>query len=47
MNYFHQAGSFVVVPFNLGPQPDKRQFADEGTPRCAAGLAMTLEFTYA
>lgn len=45
--YFHEAGGFAAVPFNHGPQPTKRQFAADGAPLCAAGLAMTLAFTYA
>lgn len=44
--YFHQAGGFAAVPFVGGPQRGKRQFAADGTPLCAAGLAMDLKFVY-
>ncbi len=43
---FHQAGGFAAAPFVSGPHRGERRFADDGTPMCAAGLAMTLEFTY-
>jgi hypothetical protein len=46
-DYFHAAGGFAAVPFNPGgAQRAKRRFADDGTPVCAADLAMTLQFTY-
>lgn len=44
--YFHAAGGFAAVPFVGGPQRGKRQFSADGTPLCAAGLPMSLEFTY-
>jgi len=35
------------VPFNPGgPQRAKRQFADDGTPLCVAGLAMDRQYVY-
>lgn len=46
-DYFHQAGGFAAVPFNPGGrQRAKRQFAPDGRPLCAAGLAMVRRFTY-
>jgi hypothetical protein len=46
-DYFDQAGGFAAVPFNPGgPQRAKRTFAADGRPMCAAGLSMTLQFTY-
>ena len=44
--YFHQAGGFAAVPFNPGRKCAKRQFAPDGAPLCAAGLAMPRLFTY-
>jgi hypothetical protein len=46
-DYFHQAGGFAAVPKTENPRQGARTFADDGTPVCAAGLAMTLAFTYA
>lgn len=46
-DYFDTAGGFAAVPFNPGgPQRAKRRFAEDGTPVCAAGLSMSLEFSY-
>jgi hypothetical protein len=45
--YFHDAGGFAAVPKTNNPRQGQRTFADDGTPQCAAGLAMTLQFTYA
>jgi hypothetical protein len=45
-DYFDHAGGFAAVPFNSGRKGAGRQFADTGAPICAAGLPMTLEFTY-
>jgi hypothetical protein len=44
--YFHQAGGFAAVPFNPGKRGAGRQFAPDGAPLCAAGLAMPRLFTY-
>jgi hypothetical protein len=44
--YFHQAGGFAAVPFNSGKKGAKRQFAEDGAPLCAAGLAMPRLLTY-
>jgi len=44
--YFHQAGGFAAVPFNPGPKGADRQFAPDGAPLCAAGLAMPRLFLY-
>jgi hypothetical protein len=46
-DYFEQAGGFAAVPFNPGgPQRAKRAFAADGSPLCAAGLAMPQLFVY-
>ncbi len=45
--YFHDAGGFAAVPFTPGKKGAHRQFAPSGAPLCAAGLPMTLQFTYA
>lgn len=45
-DYFDQAGGFAAVPKTDNPRQGQRTFADDGTPRCAAGLAMSLQFTY-
>lgn len=45
--YFHQAGGFAAVPRTDNPRQGKRTFAADGAPLCAAGLAMTLQFSYA
>jgi len=45
-DYFDQDGGCAVVPFNSGKKGAARQFADDGTPLCAAELPMTLQFTY-
>ena len=43
-DYFHQAGGIAAVPFVArGAHPQQRQFAEDGTPLCAAGLPMTLK----
>jgi hypothetical protein len=44
--YFHQAGGFAAVPFNPGRKGAKRQFADDGSPLCAAGLPMVRLLSY-
>lgn len=44
--YFHGAGGFAAVPFNPGRKGSTRQFADNGSPLCAAGLPMPQLFTY-
>jgi hypothetical protein len=45
-DYFDRDGGQAVVPFNTGPNGRDRPFAADGTPLCAAGLPMTLQFTY-
>jgi hypothetical protein len=45
-DYFEQAGGFAAVPLNPGKKGKDRQFAPDGRPLCAAGLPMTLQFTY-
>lgn len=45
-DYFHQAGGMAAVPFNAGKRGANRQFAQDGTPLCAASLPMTLQFSY-
>lgn len=44
--YFHQAGGFAAVPLNRGKRGANRQFAPNGAPLCAAGLAMPRLFVY-
>jgi hypothetical protein len=50
--YFHRendpAGGFAAVPFSAkgGYQVTDRQFAPDGAPLCAAGLAMPLQLTF-
>jgi hypothetical protein len=44
--YFDQAGGFAAVPFNPGKKGADRQFADDGTPLCAAQLPMSIQFAY-
>ncbi len=44
--YFHSAGGFAAVPFNPGRKGGRRQFAPDGAPLCAAGLAMPQLLTY-
>jgi hypothetical protein len=44
--YFEQAGGMAAVPFNIGKKGGKRQFASDGAPLCAAGLAMPRLLTY-
>lgn len=50
--YFHRendpSGGFAAVPFSEkgGYKAHGRQFAADGAPLCAAGLAMPLQFTY-
>ena len=46
-DYFDQAGGFAAVPKTENPRQGQRTFAEDGTPLCAAGLPMTLQFTYA
>jgi hypothetical protein len=45
-DYFDQAGGFAAVPLNGGKRGANRQFAADGAPLCAAGLAMPRLFTY-
>jgi hypothetical protein len=44
-DYFHQAGGLAAVPY-VEKRGGKRQFSPDGAPLCAAGLPMTLQFTY-
>lgn len=44
-DYFHQAGGFAAVPYTE-KRGGRREFDPSGAPLCAAGLAMTLQFTY-
>ena len=47
-DYFHEAGGFAAVPLVVrGLGQPQRQFSQDGRPLCAAGLAMTLQYTYA
>ncbi|MGQ9925795.1 MAG: hypothetical protein ACUVS4_02885 [Chloroflexaceae bacterium] len=46
-DYFDQAGGFAAVPKMENPRQGQRTFAEDGTPLGAAGLPMTLQFTYA
>ncbi len=45
-NSFDQAGGFAAVPLVAGKRGGQRQFAPDGAPLCAAGLAMPRLFTY-
>ena len=45
-DYFDHDDGMAVVPFNTGRHGAGRQFAPDGAPICAAGLPMTLQFTY-
>ncbi len=45
-DYFDQAGGFAAVPLVAGKRGGQRQFAPDGQPLCAAGLAMVRLFTY-
>lgn len=45
-DYFDHDGGFAAVPLNPGHKGGDRQFAADGAPICAAGLAMTRQFTY-
>ena len=45
-DYFDQAGGLAAVPLNLGKRGAGRQFAPDGAPLCAAGLAMPRLFLY-
>lgn len=45
-DYFAEAGGFAAVPLNPGPQRSGRQFAPDGAPLCAAGLAMPRLLLY-
>ncbi len=45
-DYFEQAGGFAAVPLVAGRRGSQRQFAPDGAPVCAAGLAMPRLFTY-
>jgi hypothetical protein len=45
-DYFDQAGGFAAIPFNPGKKGADRQFAPDGAPLCAAGLAMPRLFLY-
>ncbi len=44
--YFQQAGGLAALPVNSGKKGAKRQFAPDGAPFCAAGLAMPRLLTY-
>jgi hypothetical protein len=47
--YFHQAGGAAIVPLVAkagAGATATRQFAADGRPLCAAGLPMSLQFTY-
>ncbi len=44
--YFAAAHGFAAVPFVARGRPGKRQFAANGAPLCAAGLPMTLRYTF-
>jgi hypothetical protein len=46
-DYFDAAGGFAAVPKTDNPRQGQRSFAEDGSPVCAAGLAMTLQFSYA
>jgi Transposase DDE domain len=45
-DYFDQAGGQAIVPLVVGRRGSERQFAPDGAPLCAAGLAMPRLFTY-
>jgi Transposase DDE domain len=45
-DYFDQAGGQAVVPLVAGRRGSQRQFAADGAPLCAAGLAMPRLFVY-
>lgn len=45
-DYFSQAGGVAAVPLVAGRRGSQRQFAPDGAPLCAAGLAMPRLFTY-
>lgn len=45
-DYFDQAGGFAAVPLVAGKRGGHRQFAPDGAPLCAGGLAMPRLFTY-
>jgi len=45
-DYFDRAGGFAAVPLVVGKRGGQRQFAPDGAPLCAAGLAMPRLFTY-
>ena len=45
-DYFDHDGGFAAVPFNGGGARAKREFAEDGSPLCAAGLAMPRLFVY-
>ena len=45
-DYYDQVGGQAIVPLNEGRRGGGRQFAPDGAPLCAAGLAMPRLFTY-
>ena len=45
-DYFDQVGGQAIVPLVAGRRGSGRQFAPDGAPLCAAGLAMVRLFTY-
>ncbi len=44
--YFHDAGGFAAVPLVKKGGYEGRSFSPDGSPLCAAGLAMPLQFTF-
>jgi len=45
--YFDPQGGFAAVPFvQRGGQDKNRQFSEDGQPKCPAGLAMHLRYTF-
>lgn len=44
--YFHKQQGFAAVPFAERGGKKNRQFADDGSPLCAAGIPMHLHYTY-
>jgi hypothetical protein len=44
--YFAKAGGFAAVPFVQRGGRGHREFSDDGSPLCAAGLPMALRYTF-
>lgn len=44
--YFAPQNGFAAVPFVERGGVEQRQFAEDGTPKCAAGLPMRLRYTF-